>query len=205
MDRSRPNLDLIPGQKTEPAHAPDTNLPTQLTPLIGREQEVAATSETLRSPEVRLLTLTGPGGVGKTRLGIEVAKEVIGEFADCVHFISLAPVRNSDLVVSTVAQTLGLKEIGERPLFERLKAHLRDKRLLLFLDNFEHVAEAARVVTELLRACPYLNALITSRATLHLSGEHEYPIPPLQLPDYKELPNLEELGSYEAVAHFVER
>lgn len=205
MDHSRPNFDVIHGQKIGPAHLSGSNLPVQLTPLVGREQEVAAVSEILRSPEVRFLTLTGPGGVGKTRLGIEAAKEVIGEFADGVRLVSLAPVRNSDLVVSTVAQTLGLKEVGKRSLFERLKAYLRDKRLLLFLDNFEHVAEAAPVVTELLAAYPYLKALITSRASLRLSGEHEYPIPPLQLPDSGELPDPERIGSSESVALFVER
>lgn len=151
------------------------------------------------------MTLTGPGGVGKTRLGIEVAKELAGEFADGVHFVSLAAVRNPDLVVSTVAQELGLKEVGERSLFERLKAHLRDKRQLLFLDNFEHVASAAPTVAEIPEACPKLNILVTSRAALRLSGEHEYPLPPLQLPSSQETPNLEELGNYEAVAFFVER
>lgn len=205
MDHSRRNFDLIHGQEAEPASVSGSNLPAQLTTLIGREQEVAAVSEILCSPQVRFLSLTGPGGVGKTRLGIEVAKEVIGEFADGVCFVSLAPVKSSDLVVSTVAQTLGLKEVGERPLLERLKTYLRDKRLLLFLDNFEHVAGAAPVVTELLTACPGLKALVTSRAVLRLSGEHECPIPPLQLPDSMDLPDLEELGDSESVALFVER
>ena len=112
------------------------NLPAQLTPLVGREREAEAALEIARRPEVRLLTLTGPGGVGKTRLGIRVASELASDFSDGVSFVSLAPVRDPDLVVATIAEALGLKEIGERPLLERLKSYLYDRNLLLLLDNF---------------------------------------------------------------------
>ena len=181
------------------------NLPAQLTPLIGRAREAVEASEIARRPVVRLLTLTGPGGVGKTRLGIRVAWDLAGDFPDGVCFVSLAPVRDPDLVVAAIAETLGLKEIGERPLLERLKSYLQDSNLLLLLDNFEHVTQASPVVAELLRACPMLEVLVTSRAVLHLSGEYEYPVSPLGLPDPEHFPGPEEIARYEAVDLFVER
>jgi len=181
------------------------NLPAELTHLIGREREAEAALEIARRPGVRLLTLTGPGGVGKTRLGIRVARDLAGDFPDGVCFVSLAPIRDPDLVVATIAETLGLKEIGERLLLERLKSYLQDRKLLLLLDNFEHVAQASPVVAELLQACPPLEVLVTSRAVLHLSGEHEYPVSPLGLPDPERLPGPEEMARYEAVDLFAER
>ena len=151
------------------------------------------------------MTLTGPGGVGKTRLGMRLAEDLIGEFADGARFVSLAPVGDPELVVSAIAQALALEEAGERSLFERLKERLQDKRLLLVLDNFEHVAQAALVVTELLTACPRLKVLATSRQALHLSGEQEFPVPPLALPDLKRLPKTGDLLRSPAVALFVVR
>src|ERR1051326_6393501 len=126
------------------------NLPVQLTSLIGREQQVVAACAFLSRPEVRLLTLLGPGGVGKTRLGIQIAAELQDAFVDGICFVPLAPIRDADLVVPTIARTFGLGETGERSLLELLKAYLSDKHLLLLLDNFEQVVDSAPMVTELL-------------------------------------------------------
>jgi predicted ATPase len=185
---------------------PENNLPTQLTPLIGREREVALAREVLLRQDVRLLTFTGPGGVGKTRLALRVAKRLKEDFSGGLYLIRLAPIRDPDLVIPTIAQTLGLREAGERPLIERLKAYLRDKRLLLLLDNFEQVAQAGPLVVELLGTCPHLKVLVTSRATLHLSGEHVFPVPALELPDMERLPeDFQALSRYEAIEFFVSR
>lgn len=202
---SRPRLDLVPERRGESARASRSNLPAQLTPLIGREREAAAGREILRRPSVRLLTLTGPGGVGKTHLGMRLAEDLIGELADGTRFVSLARISDPELVVSAIAHVLELEKAGERSLVERLKEYLQDKRLLLVLDNFEHVAQAAPVVTELLTNCPHLKVLATSRQALHLSGEQEFPVPPLELPDMERIPETGELLKSPAVALFVAR
>jgi predicted ATPase/DNA-binding CsgD family transcriptional regulator len=193
------------------------NLPSQTTPLIGREHEVqavrrlllrddssAGSEPALMSAQVlselasrrifppwkglskgqaRLVTLTGPGGAGKTRLALHVAADMLDRFEDGVCFVELAPVSDVGLVVPMIARALGVQDAAGRPLIDVLSAHLHDRRLLLVLDNFEQLLAAATVVAELLRACPGLSVLVTSRAPLQIGGEHEFPVPPLALPD----------------------
>jgi len=181
------------------------NLPAQLTSLIGREQEIRAVCSLLRQPEVRLVTLTGPGGVGKTRLALQVAADLLDEFADGICFVPLAPISDPDLVPPTVAQMFGLKEPGDQPLLDLLKTSLQDKCLLLLLDNFEQVLGAVPWLADLLAACPSLKVMVTSRAVLHIRGEHEFPVPSLALPDFTHLPESQALSHYAAVALFLER
>jgi predicted ATPase/class 3 adenylate cyclase len=181
------------------------NLPVQPTPLLGREQVLGAVSTLLRRDDVRLVTLTGPGGIGKTRLSVQVAAELLDDFSDGVWFVRLSRLTDPALVVKTVAQTLGLKEQGSQPIAETLREHLHDRYLLLVLDNFEQLVGAAPEVSALLEAAPRLKVLVTSRMALHLRGEREQPLAPLPLPDTSHLPPPERLSQYAAVALFVER
>ncbi len=181
------------------------NLPVQPSPLVGREPEIATLAALLRQDTVRLVTITGPGGVGKTRLGLRVAAEVLHTYPDGVWHVRLSRLTDSELVLPTIAATLNIKESGGAPLDEVLRASLRDKRLLLMLDNFEQVASAALAVAHLLEDCPGLAVLVTSRVALHLRGEHEFALAPLALPDPRHLPSPERLSLYAAVALFVER
>ena len=181
------------------------NLPIQATPFIGRERELEVVRQRLLRPEVRLLTLTGTGGAGKTRLALQSAADLLDEFPAGVFFIPLAPIGEATLVVSAIASALGVREGAGKPLMNALKDYLHQKQLLLVLDNFEQVASAAPLVSELWAAAPRLKMLVTSREMLRLYGEHNYPVPPLALPDPKHLPALERLRQYEAVQLFIER
>jgi predicted ATPase/class 3 adenylate cyclase len=179
------------------------NLPAAMTPFIERAREVDAILELMAAS--RLVTLTGPGGTGKTRLGLKVATERLLNYEDGAFAVFLAPVEDPDLVPSMIAATLGLREQGMTPIADSLRDHLSDKHMLLVLDNFEQVVPAATVVSELLLAAPRVDALVTSRARLRVSGEREYPVPPMALPDPEQLPPVEALSGYEAIELFVDR
>src|SRR6266699_3451177 len=181
------------------------NLPVQPTPFLGREKELAVVGDLLRRKDARLVTLTGSGGSGKTRLGLQVAAELSDLFGDGVFFVNLAPISDPAFVVSTIVETLGLREGVGQSLQERLREELRLKHMLLLLDNFEQVVSAAEQVAALLVACPQLKVLVTSREVLHVRAEHEYVVLPLELPDPKRLPDLTVLSQYAAIALFIQR
>jgi predicted ATPase/DNA-binding NarL/FixJ family response regulator len=180
-------------------------VPTTFTSFIGRQHEVATLCALLQRPDVRELTLLGTGGIGKTRLALQVAREVRHHFPDGVCFVWLASVSDPNLVPSTMAETLGIQEIGKRSIFEQMQLLLREQHLLLILDNFEHVLAAAPLLEGLLAACPSLTVVVTSRAVLHLQAEREFPVTPLPLPDLKQLPTDQNLAHYAAVDLFVQR
>jgi predicted ATPase len=179
------------------------NLPEQLTSFVGREAELAEVRRLL--DRTRLLTLTGAGGSGKTRLALDVAAQLLGEFGDGAFFVDLSSVTDPVLVPAVVARALRVPELPGRPILESLRDHLRDKELLLVVDNFEQVAEAGAVLEELLTTAPGVKVLVTSRVALALRGEQELVVPPLQLPHPQRLADADAVGRSEAVRLFVER
>jgi len=180
-----------------------TNLPTRLTSFVGRERELATVSELLKS--ARLVTLTGPGGTGKTRLALRVASDMLQRFDHGVFFVELAPITDPHLVPSVIGSTLGIGEEGPRPILETLKRELRDRTTLLVLDNFEQVVEAGSAIGAILGAAARVRALVTSRAPLQIEGEREAPVPPLGLPDPGRPLEPADAKRYESVALFLDR
>lgn len=196
--------------KTAPKGDIPHNLPALLTTFIGRAEEVHTVVGLLLSPEIRLLTLTGPGGTGKTRLSLEAAKVLVkegnGRYPDGITFVSLAPITRAELVMPAIVDALGLHtQPNTLPTLKTLQTHFQERRMLLILDNFEQVLDAVPLIGELLACLPQITVLVTSRATLHLYGENEYPVPPLPLPPMNPLPEPAELLTYAAIGLFVER
>ena len=200
----RDRLADAPARHSEPR---PSNLPVQRTAFIGREHEAAALRQLLGRDDVRLVTLTGPGGIGKTRLALQVAGEIGHQFPSGVCFVSLSVVAEPGLIASTIAQAMGVRETGNQSAQENMKDYLGglDQPMLLLLDNFEHLVSAAPLVSDLLSVGPKLKIVVTSQSPLHVYGEHEFPVPPLALPDPKSLPPLDALSRLPAIALFVER
>jgi predicted ATPase/DNA-binding CsgD family transcriptional regulator/tRNA A-37 threonylcarbamoyl transferase component Bud32 len=180
-------------------------VPLPITPLIGRERESEAVHNLLLHPEVRLVTLTGPGGIGKTHLALSLGNEVQEAFDQGVCFVPLSAIYDSELVILAITQALGLSEKEDRSQIEQLKTFLRDRQLLLVLDSFEHVLLKAPLLTDLLAACPGLKILVTSRALLHIGGEYQFTVLPLEIPDMREGVELESLSQIASIALFVQR
>src|SRR6516225_1074836 len=193
-----------PGQAATSGGPEAGALPMPATPLLGREQEAAEIEDLVAREGVRLVTLTGPGGVGKTRLMVEAARRLGPGFADGVRFVDLAAVSAADRVAAAIAAGLGLNTSASR-LMADLESYLRARRLLLALDNFEQVMDAAPLLADLLSAAAGLVVLATSRAVLRLSGEHEFAVPPLPVPPAGAAPDPEQLRRYASVSLFTER
>jgi len=200
--------DRFSEKQAEQLESRRANLPVQRTGFVGREKEVAAAKELLLRQDARLVTVTGPGGIGKTRLAVQVATGLVERFPGGTHFVPLASLSDPDLIVSVIVQTLGIREGGSQSPLEVLKQNLQDSLrapMLLVLDNFEHLVQAAPIVADLLAISPHLKIMVTSREPLHLYGENEFPVPPLMLPDVRSIPPVEALSQYPAVALFVQR
>lgn len=186
----------------EARRALEPYLPVETARFIGRNHEIEACKRLLTA--ARLLTLVGPPGTGKTRLAAKIAREVAGDFRDGVYFVSLAPISDPALVTKSIANAIGINEAQSQPLLVMLERVLRERQVLLVLDNFEHLLPAAIQVSELLASAPHLTVLATSREPLHLYGEQEYPVPPLALPDPEHL-DPRALAECESTALFMER
>lgn len=199
---ARPHAAPPPPQSLTP---PPHNVPAPVTSLIGRARQLAYATTLLRREDARLLTITGPGGIGKTRLALAIASALSADFAAGASFVSLATVRDTDLVVPVIARTLGLRERTEQSPWDCLSAHLRDKHLLLVLDNYEHLLSEAIVVANLLAHCPLLKVLVTSRVALRVRGEHRLPLGPLPLPDRQQTDSVARIASSPAVQLFCQR
>jgi predicted ATPase/serine/threonine protein kinase len=200
--------DRITELQAKPVETHPSNLPTQRTAFVGRDKEVAAAKELLLHHDVRLLTVTGPAGIGKTRLALEVAREMVEHFPAGIFFVPLAGVGDPALLPVFLTQALNIRATGGQAPLESLREYLQSslrKPILLLLDNFEHLIAAAPTVSGLFAIAPNLKVLVTSRAPLHVYGEHEFPVPPLALPDTRSLPSLEMLSQYSAVALFIRR
>jgi len=190
------------------AESRPANIPVQRTAFVGREKEIAAAKELLLSKDARLVTITGPGGIGKTRLGVEVATGLIENFTGGIHFVPLSPLRDPDLIAPVIVQTLGIREAGGQSPLELLRRHFQESSrapVLFLLDNFEHLIQAAPIVADLLAIADNLKILVTSRAALHVYGEQEFPVPALAVPDAQSKPTLDVLSQFPAVALFVQR
>jgi predicted ATPase len=199
--------DRFSEKPSKQAEARPANLPVQRTGFVGREKEVSAAQELLLREDVRLVTVTGPGGIGKTRLALQVASGLADRFPGGVHFVPLSSVTDPGLIAATVVQALGIRESGGQSPLEILKENFQESMqapMLLVLDNFEHLVQAAPTVAELLAMGPNLKIVVTSRAALHIYGEHEFPVPPLAIPD-SATTSIEALSQYPAVALFVQR
>lgn len=199
--------DRLAEASARPAESRANNLPVQRTAFIGREHEATALRQLLSRADVQLVTLTGPGGIGKTRLALQVAADAAAEFPAGVCFVPLSAVSDGASIPSTIAQALGLRETANQSSQESLKEYVSglDQPMLLLLDNFEHLVSSAAVISQLLTTGPKLKIAVTSQAPLHVYGEHEFPVPPLALPDLKSIPPLDILRSLPAVALFVDR
>jgi predicted ATPase len=208
------DLALLQAEVFETVHSQDTTndnsvrhhaIPAPVTSLLGRDDDVQRATALLQSPEVRLITFTGPGGSGKTRLGIEVARALVNHFPQHC-FVALASIQNPDLVADAIAHALGIKEAGEKHAGQMIKEYLHPRRMLLILDNFEQLADAAApMIAEFLGSCPQLKIIVTSRMSLQIRGEREFPVGPLALPDINKKLSTGQLSDYAAVALFCQR